>query len=745
MRVLVVLPTYNEAANNREQCSSASARAAGRVDPRRRRQQPGRHGEDRLDVGERSGNVEVLSRPAKRGSGAPTGTAFAGASSEASRPRRDGLGLLPRSRRPRLARAPRSRLRGRDRLALRTRGLDPELEPRRVACSRGAATCTPILLWASGCATRRRASAPMRPRCLRRIDLSSVRADSYGFQIEMTYRAMQAGARITEVPIRFVDRELGTSKMSTYTVVEALVLVSLWGAERRPRAALKGRPPGRKGGFAARLERKSTGGTRATAGRLRCRHRRGRRSRRAPRPRPAGRWRRLGGARRAALRGPPGARPDRPGWGSDPRPAIGPRRQRRCPGGAARGRRRPRAGHRRRPLPRRRDRPRARPAPPERVGALVLIGSVGVAGALSGFDRLLAVPMVGTGSSVPGSLPCAAASSPPRATPSVTRAPASRRRWRRFPTLRAVIGRTAGRSCGRSRQSFLVEQRALLAETPALERRLAHRGPDRSRDGRHRTTSCPPRRHAPLAGRIPGAELIVMAGGHLLPFERPEMIAAIVRRYSDASPRPSGTNGGGEERLKLELGLGQLGDRVGVGDDADAGEQPRGAARRRWRSGCRRATRRRRRRPPSRQARRSGRGRAPPAWRGSRGRGRPACRRQPGSGGRAPTSSRTLGTVAVAPTASVPVSEVPRWLTLRSSTIAGSSGTSRCSTSRGEGGDDRLDDGAVLGALLGRGKQRRLGPAVRLRRHRFGPRCRRADGTRPRSTCGGSAAPAWRR
>jgi dolichol-phosphate mannosyltransferase len=67
---------------------------------------------------------------------------------------------------------------------------------------------------------------------LQRIDLGSVRADSYGFQIEMTYRAIGAGARVREVPICFVDRELGASKMSTYTVVEALGLVTWWGAQR---------------------------------------------------------------------------------------------------------------------------------------------------------------------------------------------------------------------------------------------------------------------------------------------------------------------------------------------------------------------------------------------------------------------------------------------------------------------------------------------------------------------------------
>ncbi len=64
------------------------------------------------------------------------------------------------------------------------------------------------------------------------IDLDLVHADSYGFQVEMTYRAQNAGARIVEVPIHFVDREKGTSKMSTFTVVEALALVSWWGLRR---------------------------------------------------------------------------------------------------------------------------------------------------------------------------------------------------------------------------------------------------------------------------------------------------------------------------------------------------------------------------------------------------------------------------------------------------------------------------------------------------------------------------------
>jgi len=48
----------------------------------------------------------------------------------------------------------------------------------------------------------------------------------------MTYRARQQGARITEVPISFVDREAGESKMSSVIVVEALGLVTWWGLGR---------------------------------------------------------------------------------------------------------------------------------------------------------------------------------------------------------------------------------------------------------------------------------------------------------------------------------------------------------------------------------------------------------------------------------------------------------------------------------------------------------------------------------
>ncbi|HEY1689461.1 MAG TPA: polyprenol monophosphomannose synthase [Solirubrobacteraceae bacterium] len=67
-------------------------------------------------------------------------------------------------------------------------------------------------------------------KCFRRevleaIDLDSVRAQGYAFQVELTYRAVKAGFVVKEVPIVFRDREIGTSKMSWRITTEAAWLV----------------------------------------------------------------------------------------------------------------------------------------------------------------------------------------------------------------------------------------------------------------------------------------------------------------------------------------------------------------------------------------------------------------------------------------------------------------------------------------------------------------------------------------
>ena len=69
-------------------------------------------------------------------------------------------------------------------------------------------------------------------KCIRRevletIDLDAITSRGYAFQIETTYRAVRAGFRVVEIPIRFADREEGGSKMSHAIVVEGVWKVPL--------------------------------------------------------------------------------------------------------------------------------------------------------------------------------------------------------------------------------------------------------------------------------------------------------------------------------------------------------------------------------------------------------------------------------------------------------------------------------------------------------------------------------------
>jgi dolichol-phosphate mannosyltransferase len=61
-----------------------------------------------------------------------------------------------------------------------------------------------------------------RAEALRAIDLDAVHSKGYAFQIETTYRTLRAGFRVVEVPIKFVDREVGGSKMNHTIVLEAI-------------------------------------------------------------------------------------------------------------------------------------------------------------------------------------------------------------------------------------------------------------------------------------------------------------------------------------------------------------------------------------------------------------------------------------------------------------------------------------------------------------------------------------------
>jgi glycosyltransferase involved in cell wall biosynthesis len=233
VRVLVVLPTFNEAAtieNVLDRVRGALAEASILVVDDG---SPDGTAKIAADVGDRGGRVEVLSRPSKMGLGSAYRDGFAwglergydafvemdsdfshdpDALPSIVAPLADGYDVCIGSR-------------------YVPGGSIPNWSFPRRMLSRGGNIYADLLLGLSvsdSTAGFRAYTAGV----LRRVDLGSVQAESYGFQIEMTYRAIKVGARIKEVPICFVDRELGTSKMSTYTVVEALGLVTWWGLKR---------------------------------------------------------------------------------------------------------------------------------------------------------------------------------------------------------------------------------------------------------------------------------------------------------------------------------------------------------------------------------------------------------------------------------------------------------------------------------------------------------------------------------
>ena len=99
---------------------------------------------------------------------------------------------------------------------------------------------------------RHRFRRPIVARAFRRavlegIDYAGVASQGYCFQIDLARRALDAGYRVVEVPITFVERERGESKMDGTIVREALTRVTQWGvAHRRAqlRAAMYRKRPG---------------------------------------------------------------------------------------------------------------------------------------------------------------------------------------------------------------------------------------------------------------------------------------------------------------------------------------------------------------------------------------------------------------------------------------------------------------------------------------------------------------------
>jgi dolichol-phosphate mannosyltransferase len=100
--------------------------------------------------------------------------------------------------------------------------------------SRGASIYTRVLLMPIHDATG--GFKCFRREVLESIDLETIDAAGYVFQIETTYRTLRKGFRVVEVPIRFVDRTAGRSKMT-----RAIVLEAIWKVPRLRLQTLTGR------------------------------------------------------------------------------------------------------------------------------------------------------------------------------------------------------------------------------------------------------------------------------------------------------------------------------------------------------------------------------------------------------------------------------------------------------------------------------------------------------------------------
>ena len=230
VRTLVVLPTYNEAENidrvlRRIRAAMPDAGVLVVDDG-----SPDGTADMAEKLGVELGRIDVLRRPSKVGPRQRLpGRVRLGPRAGLGRLRRDGRRPVARARsaaRRWSRRSPRASTSwwgratsraGRSRTGTGTAG-----------CCRRAATSTPAFMLGLHVTTPRRDSAPTGRDVLRRIDLGQVRAEGYGFQIEMVHQVVEHGGRVTEVPIRFVDRVEGKSKMSMSIVVEALLLVTWW-------------------------------------------------------------------------------------------------------------------------------------------------------------------------------------------------------------------------------------------------------------------------------------------------------------------------------------------------------------------------------------------------------------------------------------------------------------------------------------------------------------------------------------
>lgn len=231
--ILVAIPTYNEAQSVRKIVgrvrTAVSAAHVLVIDDG----SPDGTGEIADQLAEVDEHVHVLHRTAKQGLGAAYVAGFRWALDREYRTvvEMDADGSHQPEELPRLLNA----LDSAD-LVLGSRyvpgGRVENWPPHREMLSRGGNTYTRLMLGmplrdATGGYRAFRAST------LRRLDLDEVASQGYCFQVDLAWRAFRAGLKVVEVPITFVEREEGTSKMNNAIVREALWRVTQWGIRHR--------------------------------------------------------------------------------------------------------------------------------------------------------------------------------------------------------------------------------------------------------------------------------------------------------------------------------------------------------------------------------------------------------------------------------------------------------------------------------------------------------------------------------
>lgn len=240
-RVVVIIPTYNE----RENLDSIASRVRSSapeadllvVDDN----SPDGTGElaDKLSAGDRQ--IHVLHRPGKAGLGAAYIAGFGWALDQGygAVVEMDADGSHQPEDLPRLL----SALEGAD-AVIGSRwvqgGTVRNWPKSREVLSRGANTYARLMLRVPVHDTTAGFRA-YRAATLRAVHLGTVQSQGYCFQIDLTLRALNAGLTVAEVPITFIDRTRGASKMSRAVVAEAFWRVTQWGlagwvrGRRRPR------------------------------------------------------------------------------------------------------------------------------------------------------------------------------------------------------------------------------------------------------------------------------------------------------------------------------------------------------------------------------------------------------------------------------------------------------------------------------------------------------------------------------